>query len=177
LRCDDRSRTCARSTLTIFSSHRDWTASSWRLHFYLSRRMQHTRSTCGPNSRGRCKVLKRSSPGGHLRSDLVSLSGPSNANAGALLRSPGPGPMVDGVAKSSSFRVSKPHRRVGVDAPHSELRNIAGFRRGRWSTRLRCVETASFYSISLPRQRNPWGCTSQRLARRTADAGRVMDQR
>ena len=89
--------------------------------------MQHTRSTCGPNSRGRCKVLKRSSPGGHLRSDLVSLSGPSNTNAGALLRSPGPGPMVDGVAKSSSFRVSKPHRRVGVDAPHSELRTSPDF--------------------------------------------------
>ena len=52
--------------------------------------MQHTRSTCGPNSRGRCKVLKRSSPGGHLRSDPASLSGPSNANAGAPLRSPGP---------------------------------------------------------------------------------------
>jgi len=72
-------------------------------------------SICGLSSYGRCEVLKRSLRGADLRHQ-ASLSSPSNDNARTFLRLSGLAPMLDAVAKTSSFRVSTPSRR-GVAAP------------------------------------------------------------
>jgi len=75
------------------------------------------------------------------------------------------------------FRLERTHRLAGLEVPHSERRNIAGFRGGGWSLRLWRIKTTSFHSVRVLRQENSRRCTTRRLACRTADAARVMDQR